>query len=67
MARLIRSRHMKRKSTTKMKVGASLVDDDAAPLLILVYDVLVYTVIVANVPSFQNDVFWVNLMDDCNI
>ena len=50
-----------------MKFGASLVDDDAAPLLILVYDVLVYIVVVANVPSFQNNVFLVNLMDDCNI
>ena len=36
----------------KMKVGASLVDDDDAPLLILIYDVLVYIVIVADVPSF---------------
>ena len=51
----------------KMKVGTSLVDDDAAPLLILVYDVLVYIVIVANVPSFQDTVLFVNLMDDCNI
>ena len=46
----------------KMKVGASLVDDDAAPLLILVYDVLVYIVVVADVPSFQNNVLFVNLM-----
>ena len=51
----------------RMKVGASLVDDDAVPLLILVYDVLVYIVVVADVPSFQNDVLLVNLMDDCNI
>ena len=51
----------------KMKVGASLVDDDDAPLLILVYDVLVYIVIVADVPSFQNNVLLVDLMDDCNI
>ena len=47
----------------KMKVGASLIDDDAAPLLILVYDVLVYIVIVADV----NNVLLVDLMDDCNI
>ena len=67
MARLIRSKHMKRKSTTKMKVGASLVDDDAAPLLILVYDVLVYIVVVANVPSFQNNVLLVEMMNDCNM
>ena len=51
----------------RMKVGASLVDDDAAPLLILVYNVLVYIVVVADVPSFQNDVLLVNMMDDCNI
>ena len=51
----------------RMKVGASLVDDDAAPLLILVYDVLVYIVVVADVPSFQNNVLLVDLMDDCNI
>ena len=51
----------------KMKVGASLVDDDAAPLLILVYDVLVYIVVVADVPSFQDNVLLVELMDDCNI
>ena len=51
----------------RMKVGASLVDDDAAPLLILVYDVLVYIVVVADAPSFQNDVLLVNLMNDCNI
>ena len=50
-----------------MKVGASLVDDDDTPLLILVYDVLVYIVIVADVPSFQNNVLLVDLMDDCNI
>ena len=50
----------------KMKVGASLVDDDAAPLLILVYDVLVY-IVVADVPSFQNNVLLVKLMDDCNM
>ena len=66
MARLIRSRHMKRKSTTKMKVGASLVDGDAAPLLVMVYDIFVYIVVVANVPSFQNNVLLVNLTDDCN-
>ena len=36
-----------RRSSTKMRVGASLVDDDAAPLLILVYDVYVYVVVVA--------------------
>ena len=36
----------------RMKVGASLVDDDAAPILILVYDILVYIVVVADVPSF---------------
>ena len=47
----------------RMKVGASLVDDDAAPLLILVYDVLV----VADVPYFQNNVLLVKLMDDCNM
>ena len=51
----------------RMKVGASLVDDDDAPLLILVYDVLVYVVIVADVPSFQNSVLLVDLMDNCNI
>ena len=51
----------------KMKVGASLVDDDDAPLVILVYDVLVYIVIVADVPFFQNNVLLVDLMDDCNI
>ena len=51
----------------RMKVGATLVDDDDAPLLILVYDVLVYIVIVADVPSFQNNVLLVDLMDDCNI
>ena len=51
----------------KMKVGTSLVDDDTAPLLILVYDVLVYIVVVADVPSFQNNVLLVNLMDDYNI
>ena len=51
----------------KMKVGASLVDDDAAPLLILVYDVLVYIVIVADVPFFQSNVLLVDLMDVCNI
>ena len=51
----------------KMKVGASLVDDDDASLLILVYDVLVYIVIVADVPSCQNNVLLVDLMDDCNI
>ena len=51
----------------RMKVGASLVDDDNAPLLILVYDVLVYIVIVADVPSFQNNVLLVDLMDNCNI
>ena len=39
----------------KMKVGASLVDDNAAPLIILVYDVFVYVVVV------------VSLMDDYNI
>ena len=50
-----------------MKVGASLVDDDAAPLLILVYDILVYIVVVVDVPSFRNNVLLVNLMDDCNI
>ena len=66
MARLIRSRR-RRKNTTRMKVGASLVDDDDAPLLILVYDVFVYIVIVADVPSFQNNVLLVDLMDDCNI
>ena len=53
MARLTRSGRMKRRSTTKMKVGASLIDDDAAPLLILVYDVLVYIVVVADVLSFS--------------
>ena len=36
----------------KIKVGASLVDDNAAPLIILVYDVFVYVVVVAGVPSF---------------
>ena len=51
----------------KMKVGAFLVDDDAAPLLILVYDVIVYIVVVADVPSFQNNVLLVELMDDCNM
>ena len=56
-----------RRSTTKKKDGASLVDDDAAPLLVLVYDVFVYIVIVADVPSFQTNVLFVNLMDDCNI
>ena len=66
MARLICSRR-RRKNTIKMKVGASLVDDGATPLLILVYDVLVYIAIVADVPSFQNNVLLVNLMDDCNI
>ena len=50
-----------------MKVGASLVDDDATPFMILVYDVLVYIVVVACVPSFQNNVLLMNLMDDCNI
>ena len=50
-----------------MKVGASLVDDDVSPLLILVYDILVYIVVVADVPSFRNNVLFVNLMDDCNI
>ena len=50
-----------------MKVGASLVDDDAAPLLILVYDILVYIVVVVDVPSFQNNVLFVNLKDDCHI
>ena len=50
-----------------MKVGASLVDDDAAPLLILVYDVYVYVVVVADVPFFQTDVVLMNLMDDYNI
>ena len=66
MARLIRSRR-RRKNTTRMKVGASLVDGDDAPLLILVYDVFVYIVIVADVPSFQNNVLLVDLMDNCNI
>ena len=42
-----------------MKVGASLVDDDAAPLLILIYDILVYIVVVADVPSFLNNVLLV--------
>ena len=51
----------------RTKVGASLVDDDATPLLILVYDILVYIVVVADVPSFQNNVLLINLMDDCNI
>ena len=50
-----------------MKVGASLVDDDTAPLLIFVYDILVYIVVVAGVPSFRYNVVLVNLMDDCNI
>ena len=50
-----------------MKVGALLVDDDAGQLLLLVYDVFVYVVVVADVPSFQNNVLFVNLMDDCNI
>ena len=51
----------------KMKVRASLVNDDAAPLLIFVYDVLVYIVVVADIPSFWNNVLLVNLMDDYNI
>ena len=51
----------------RMKVGALLVDDDVAPLLILVYGILVYIVVVADVPSFRNNVLLVNLMDDCNI
>ena len=49
-----------------MKVGASLVDDNAAPLLILVYGVYVYVVVVADVPSFQTDVRFMSLIDDCN-
>ena len=51
----------------KMKVGTLLVDDDAAPLMILVYDILVYIVVVADVPSFRNNVLLVNLMDNCII
>ena len=49
-----------------MKVGASLVDDAAAPLLILVYNSFIYVVVVANVPFFKTDVLFLNLMDDCN-
>ena len=49
-----------------MKVGASLVDDNAAPLMILVYDVYVYVVVVADVPFLQTDVLLLNLMDRCN-
>ena len=63
MVRLIRSRR-RRKNTTRMKVGATLVDDDAAPLLILVYDHFIYVVVVADVPSFQTDVLFLDLMDD---
>ena len=51
----------------RIKVGASLVDNDAAPILILVYDILVYIIVVADVPSFRNNVLLVNLMNDCNV
>ena len=49
-----------------MKVGALLVDNDAAPLLILVYDLSIYVLVVADVPFFQTDVLLLDLMDDCN-